>query len=65
MNNRPSNIIKINEKDQKKFRILQEGELLKSGDLVFIDQDEFAEVSNDSILLKIKCNKYNKILRKK
>lgn len=65
MSDRPINLIKITDKDKKKYFQLKENEKYIAGDLILISDDEYAIVSKESILLKQKINKYNIVLRKK
>lgn len=67
MSDRPINLIKLTDKDKKKYFQLKEKENEKyiAGDLILISDDEYAIVSKESILLKQKINKYNIVLRKK
>jgi len=65
MNNRPINIVKINDKDLKKYNKLKQNEIFIAGDLLHIINDEYAEISKDSKLLKMKVNDTNIVYRKK
>lgn len=65
MSDRPINLIKVTDKDKKKYFQLKENEKYTAGDLILISDDEYAIVSKESILLKQKINKYNIVLRKK
>lgn len=65
MSDRPINLIKLTDKDKKKYFQLKENEKYIAGDLILISDDEYAIVSKESILLKQKINKYNIVLRKK
>jgi hypothetical protein len=65
MNNRPTNIVKINDKDLKKYNKVKQNEIFIAGDLLHIIDDEYAEISKDSKLLKMKVNDTNIVYRKK
>lgn len=65
MNNRPINIVKINDKDLKKYSKVKVNEFYFAGDLLHIIDDEYAEISKDSKLLKMKVNDTNIVYRKK
>jgi len=65
MNNRPTNIVKINDKDLKKYNKVKQNEIFIAGDLLHIIDDEYAEISKDSKLLKMKVNDTNRVYRKK
>jgi len=64
MNNRAANIVQISPKEEKKYIVVDEGEVFRAADLIHILDEDYAEVSKCSILLKSKVNKYNKVLRK-
>lgn len=63
--NRAKNIIKITEKDKKKYIKLKEGEKFIVGDLIYLMDEEYVEVCDGNILTKQKVNKENIVLRKK
>lgn len=65
MNNRPINILKINDKDLRKYNKVKINEFYFAGDLLHIIDDEYAEISKDSKLLKMKVNDTNIVYRKK
>jgi hypothetical protein len=65
MNNHPINIIKLNDKELKKFNKVKHNELFIAGDLLHVIDDEYAEISKDSKLLKMKVNDTNIVYRKK
>jgi len=65
MNNRPINIIKLSDKELKKYIKVKINEFFVAGDLLHIIDDEYAEISKDSKLLKIKVNDTNIVYRKK
>jgi len=65
MNNHPINIVKINDKDLKKYSKVRVNEFYMAGDLLHVIDDEYAEISKDSKLLKIKVNDTNIVYRKK
>jgi len=65
MNNRPINIVKINDKDLKKYNKVKVNDLYIAGDFLHIIDDDYAEISKDSKLLKMKVNDTNIVYRKK
>jgi len=65
MNNRPINIVKINDKDLKKYNKVKVNDSYIAGDLLHIIDDDYAEISKDSKLLKMKVNDTNIAYRKK
>lgn len=65
MNNRPINILKINDKDLKKYNKVKINEFYIAGDLLHIIDEDYAEISKDSKLLKMKVNDANIVYRKK
>lgn len=65
MNNRPINIIKISDKDLKKYNKVKQNDFFNVGDFLHIIDDEYAEISKDSKLLKMKVNDSNIVYRKK
>lgn len=65
MNNRPINIVKVSDKDLKKYNKVKSNDLFNGGDLLHIIDDDYAEISKDSKLLKTKVNDTNIVYRKK
>lgn len=65
MNNRPINIVKINDKDLKKYTKVKVNDLYIAGDFLHIIDDDYAEISKDSKLLKMRVNDTNIVYRKK
>lgn len=59
------NLVDINESNLSKYKKLKDGEDIRSGDLVHIYDETYAELSNGHLLTKEKVNKHNTILRKK
>jgi len=64
MNNHPVNIVKINDKDIRKYNKVKVGDLYIAGDFLHIIDDNYAEISKDSKLLKMKVNDTNIVYRK-
>lgn len=65
MNNRPINILKIIDKDLRKYTKVKINEFYMAGDLLHIIDEDYAEISKDSKLLKMKVNDTNIVYRKK
>lgn len=65
MNNLPVNILKISDKDLKKYIKVKSNDLFNAGDLLHIIDDDYVEISKDSKLLKMKINDTNTVYRKK
>lgn len=63
--NRAKNIIRIEDKDLKKYTKAKEGDKFLAGDLIHLLECDYVEVGEGSILLKQKINEYNIVLRKK
>jgi len=63
--NRAKNIIRLEEKDLKKYNKVKEGDKFLAGDLIYLIDSEYVEVGQSSILLKQKINKENIVFRKK
>lgn len=65
MSNQPINIIKISDKDLKKYNKVKINEFYIAGDLLHVIDENYAEISKDSKLLKMKVNDSNIVYRKK
>lgn len=65
MNNRAANIVQISPKEEKKYILLKEGDEFRAADYIHILDEDYAEISKCSVLLKSKVNKHNKVLRRK
>lgn len=65
MDNRAINIIKIKEKDLKNYKQVKSGESFQVNDFVHIIDEEYAQISSSSILLKKKIDNSTIVLRKK
>ena len=62
--NAPINIVEITEKEIKKLTLLKEGELFRPDDLVYLVDNKYAVISEDSKLLKQKTSKHDKVYRR-
>jgi len=65
MNSRPINIVKINDKDLKKYNKVKVNDPFIAGDFLHIIDDDYAEISKDSKLFKMKVSNTNIVYRKK
>lgn len=63
--NRAKNIIRIEEKNLKKYIKLKEGDKFIVGDFIHLIGDEYVEICEGNILIKQKINKENSVFRKK
>lgn len=61
---RPINMTKISQKEEKNYKLLKEGQDFQIGDLIHLVDDEYVKLNKDNQLLKTKVTKYNKVLRK-
>ena len=59
------NLVDIKESNISNFKKLKEGDDIKSGDYLHIDEDTYAEIGKGSIVCKQKVSKNITILRKK
>ena len=59
------NLVEIKESNLSNYKKLKEGEDIKSGDCLHIDEETYAEIGKGNIVCKQKVNKHNIILRKK
>lgn len=59
------NLVDIKESNVSNYKKLKEGEDIKSGDYLHIDEDMYAEIGKGNIICKQKVSKNITILRKK
>lgn len=59
------NLVDIKESNVSNYKKLKEGEDIKSGDYLHIDEDTYAEIGKGNIVCKQKVSKNITILRKK
>ena len=59
------NLVDIKESNVSNFKKLKEGEDIKPGDYLHIDEETYAEIGKGNIVCKQKVNKHNIILKKK
>ena len=59
------NLVDIKESNVSNFKKLKEGEDIKSGDYLHIDEETYAEIGKGNIICKHKVSKNITILRKK
>jgi hypothetical protein len=59
------NLVDIKESNIVNFKKLKEGDDIKSGDYLHIDEDTYAEIGKGNIICKHKVSKNITILRKK
>lgn len=59
------NLVDIKESNLSNYKKLKEGEDIKYGDFLHIDEETYAEISKGSIICKQKVSKNITILRKK
>ena len=59
------NLVDIKESTLSNYKKLKEGEDIKSGDYLHIDEETYAEIGKGSIICKQKIGKNITILRKK
>lgn len=61
----PANIVELSEKDISKFKKVKDGENFLDGDLLFIIDNRYAQISGGSPLSNKKISKDNIVYRKK
>lgn len=59
------NLVDITESNKSKYTKLKEGEDIKSGDYLHIDEETYAEIGKGNIICKHKVSKNITVLRKK
>jgi hypothetical protein len=59
------NLVDIKDSNLSNFKKLKDGDDIKSGDYLHIDEQTYAEISKGSIICKQKVSKNITILRKK
>lgn len=59
------NLVDIKESNLSNYKKLKEGDEIKSGDYLHIDEDTYAEIGKGNIVCKQKVTKHSIILRKK
>lgn len=59
------NLVDIKESNVSNYKKLKEGDDIKSGDYLHIDEDMYAEIGKGNIVCKQKVSKNITILRKK
>lgn len=59
------NLVDIKDSNLSNYKKLKEGEDIKSGDYLHIDEETYAEIGKGNIICKHKVNKNITILRKK
>ena len=59
------NLVEIKESNLSNYKKLKDGEDIKSGDYLHIDEDTYAEIGKGNIVCKQKVSKNITILRKK
>lgn len=59
------NLVDIKDSNISNFKKLKEGDDIKSGDYLHIDEDTYAEIGKGNIVCKHKVSKNITILRKK
>ena len=59
------NLVDIKDSNISNFKKLKEGDDIKSGDYLHIDEDTYAEIGKGNVICKHKVSKNITVLRKK